>query len=624
MQTFYYFNQALNGLKSVILNEIQNIAYNVTLGCLKTAVLATSNKFFKRKNITYYFLALSLITQLIVIQANGKSQNIVGQTSLCMTCPTGSVCSHRPCRDNICNICCAGDRDFFLGDCADCACPAESFENSICIAPNAEQTLPINNFDVTVNNLQNLTCSLARTIFIPRSQGSNAARQIVGWQQFFHKPVPNNQLLVTGHTVGYSQSFRAERIANYLFGTSQLTFTGSEVTDRTRCQFLADNFGLCPNFVGTLSIEPKIQNIIFENQFFFSLNCITPGLYAIANFPLVNTRWSLGLCPQGQITICDKFAPCTVSKNSATGTNNLLQALGGSFLFGDMLTPIKFGKITDQTLTYTNLANFNLIIGYDIHQDPKYFYGFFLEFIAPTGNKPNARYLFEPIVGNGHHWELGGGVTGNLPIWSNGIDENLLLYIDAHVTHMFKSRQCRSFDFCSRGPFSRYNLLQQFDQSGIYTGQLINGINFTTRPVDVSRTVKGDVVFKIAYYNPCLSLDVGYNFYGHTGEKLCLVKTDFDKYRYTFKRADICKNNKANNFLNDSDLFLESGISPATVTHKLFAYLDYYFYDRPDICKRYILYIGIGAEIEVNGLACNEQNNSLNQWGIWLKGGLSF
>lgn len=592
----------------------------------------TSLSFRSFINIFYLINIVFINFNFAISFAKCKLENrVVGEDVMCLTCNNGDYCSHKTCNNGSCSLCKTCKNNFFIDDDNPCCSPnsipkLDSANSQNSNIQNVSQdpsvsTINANIADHCYRDCLTYACGAPRTVFIPRSQGANAARQIVGWQPYFHKPVDWSGLLVTGQTVSYTQSFRPERIAQYLFGSNTLTFTGSEVEYRTRCQVLADNFGLCPNFVGKLQFKPFIENIIFENQFFFAFNSLLPGAYATVNLPLVHSRWSLGMCSESRTQTCAKFPACSVSTNASNGTNNLLEAVSGNYLFGEMQTPFKYGKITNQTLTLTKLACVDLILGYDVWQDPNYYVGSFLEIIAPTGNRPDNRYLFSPIIGNGHHWEFGAGIACNLPVWICA-EQRVILYIDAHVTHMFKSNQYRLFDFCAKGPLSRYTLLQEFDQDDNYTGRLINGINFVHRPVHVSRTAKGDVVFKLAYSDSCLSFDVGYNFYAHTGESL-RVSDCPSKYKYAFKADNICTQNTNPHFLSTSDLALATGTSPATATHKVFMFIDYSFIER-FACSRYLPYLGLGAELEVNALACNERNNSLNQWGIWLKGGLVF
>jgi hypothetical protein len=78
-------------------------------------------------------------------------------------------------------------------------------------------------------------------------------------------------------------------------------------------------------------------------------------------------------------------------------------------------------------------------------------------------------------------------------------------------------------------------------------------------------------------------------------------------------------------FLFPLQLNPHSAASPRLITHKLFAHLSYGIED----CWSWIVpYFGLGAEIEFQGI--NRSNmvqtdkTTMQQWGIWFKGGWYF
>ena len=96
------------------------------------------------------------------------------------------------------------------------------------------------------------------------------------------------------------------------------------------------------------------------------------------------------------------------------------------------------------------------------------------------------------------------------------------------ITHLFNDRQLRSFDLktfvgdndCYSGAFSRYALLKEFDDSGVYNGNLIHVIDFTTRKVNSSFGVQGDASFRLLYKNCGWAVGLGYNIFGRAAETL--------------------------------------------------------------------------------------------------------
>ena len=628
------------------------------------------------------------------------------------------------------------------------------------------------------------------TTFIPRSQGANTARELVGWQRELYKNYGENYAALAA--VGeYTRSMHTAPIARKLFNTTCLTFAGSAVPNRTSNDVLADYFGLPVDFKGTLAIKPRIENYIIDLELYFGLDELMNGLFLRIHAPITHTRWTLGL---DACVVCDdKFRGCTTfpscymsssplpTSSSSTNTapiictpiattsyacpidaainpiyqnnidcttSSLRQALSGNFTFGDMKEPWKYGRFDFCPRDKTGLADIDAIMGINfLHNDYAHF-GFFVMTVIPTGNRPKAKYIFEPLVGNGKHWQMGGGFTGHLSFteFSECTDLNAAIYIEGNITHVFTTHQKRSFDFTNNGLLSRYMLLKEFDpvcENGVFTGQyqynfcesnpssntpprrnhgLMNAINFATRDCEVHVGLESDVSAKLCVAKAGWTLDVGYNFFYRTEEKVC-IKTACPCYldsrflnfkgtepvcctnyaiatipgtqgptsviipdgtqfpanaqpRYsgcpdlgatstttslpsngvqpaatafmggtpaegTIKPMDctVCLNGNqiteetqlsdltqangflvANNlqpssFISCADLNQNSAAQGRMMTHKVFGHLSYTWY-----YSCYNPHVGIGGEAEFDAHC----NNALEQWGIWIKGGLEF
>jgi hypothetical protein len=348
----------------------------------------------------------------------------------------------------------------------------------------------------------------------------------MGWEEFIHQFDVGGYYLTTGHVLGYYRSFRPERIARELFGDTVLRFAGSQVSNRGACELLADNFGLSAEFRGALEIHPLIENIVFDNQFFIGLDPLACGLYARFHFPIVHTRWNLRLTQTKESKLCPPFPDCYMSDEGAPATCDILKALSGTFTFGDMQEPWNFGRICDGVQTKTGLADIDVILGYDFRQSDTHHLGFYGQLVIPTGNKFTAQRVFEPMIGNARHLELGAGFSAHVVLYEHSADSSLALWAEGNVVHLFKNKQMRSFDFCHNGPLSRYMLLKELNKvegDYFYAGKLINAINFATREVEVSIAAQADISVKFAVRTPNIIADVGYNFYGRTRERLCLT-----------------------------------------------------------------------------------------------------
>lgn len=84
-----------------------------------------------------------------------------------------------------------------------------------------------------------------------------------------------------------------------------------------------------------------------------------------------------------------------------------------------------------------------------------------------------------------------------------------------------------------------------------------------------------------------------------------------------------CRVQRPVKFVSKEDLSLRSGAALPVLSHKFFIHLNYSWIG---YCK-FNPFFGIGAEIEFDGTRINDltcKKSGLNQWGLWIKGGLSY
>ncbi|MFC1842936.1 hypothetical protein ACFLYU_04725 [Candidatus Dependentiae bacterium] len=379
-----------------------------------------------------------------------------------------------------------------------------------------------------------------------RSQGRDSARELVGWQQFTNKYDMDSTYGAFSATVEYSRSFRNERLTHFLFGNDlvnccELHVQGSQAPNRNPKAWMADSFGLPTDFESKISFCPKIQNIVIDLNFYLGLDELAEGLFMRLNAPIVWTKWELcpceRVCNQGENGFdAGYMSTSTIPRTSLA--KSFLQTMNGSYKFGDMQTPIRFGRIGNNCCTKTRLGEIDFSFGWNFSTEEDHHFGAFLYVAAPAGNRPCGTYLFEPMVGNGKHWEFGGGFTGSWIFYRSEEceDRYMGLWLEATVAHLFKTCQCRSFDFCCK-PNSRYMLLEEMgsnddviqgevDGESVtanyqYKKNLIPAINWATFNIDVRIDVQADIALKFGYISDNWDFDIGYNLWARTGEKFC-------------------------------------------------------------------------------------------------------
>ncbi len=380
------------------------------------------------------------------------------------------------------------------------------------------------------NNTKHSGCN-CHSIFIPRSTNSNTAYNFL---PFAHKDASCDWNGGFELGVAYQRSFNDKDIAKCLFGSNTLLFQGSQLANRSENALIADNFGLSPVFSGSIKFSPRIENINVHFQSYLGFDSMLEGLYGQVNFTYTHQKRELmdddncNKCSDTTVTSTSNNVPFPAGYMAAgvvAPFTTIKEALIGK-TFGDMQTEWKFGKFDFSEMTKNEIAGVDVILGYDFWRQECGHFGAFFQYTAPTGNKPCADYFFSPVIGNGKHHELGGGITAHYKLWEGECNNAILVYLDGNITTMLENCQVRSFDFKDAGCMSRYMLLKELTSTGTaasgyrYDGQLINGINFATRQVKVKVPVKGDATLRFIYQTGGFDLGLGYNIYGQDREKV--------------------------------------------------------------------------------------------------------
>jgi len=149
--------------------------------------------------------------------------------------------------------------------------------------------------------------------FAMRSQGFNAARELVGWQTTINKGCAESSYGSFSITPEYTRSFRSGCLAEYLFGQAinnscpgkckdgtcrYVKVQGSQVANRSENALLADNFYLPTDFDSNVFINPVISNWLIDFNAYFGMDDCHPGWYFRIHTPLTHTRWDLNLCEE--------------------------------------------------------------------------------------------------------------------------------------------------------------------------------------------------------------------------------------------------------------------------------------------------------------------------------------
>lgn len=495
-----------------------------------------------------------------------------------------------------------------------------------------------------------------KTFLAPRSESVNAARELVLWHRYINQYCQDcyGAFSVTPE---YMHSFRPNRLAEYFWAQDSLVIAGSQVPNRTPdFDILADYFGLSPSFESTVRMDPQIRTGLID----FDLYLGYKDYYIRAHVPYVWTKWTYHLnemttpgtpntpYPAGYMDVGTVTAPAS----------SFTQAIDGGLTWGQVRA-LEFGRI-DKPKGKSGFAEAQIAIGWNFINTPLAHVGLNLRGSIPAGTRSKAIYLFEPIIGNGHHPEIGVGFTSHAMLWEKDGNQNVSIFCDINLTHLFSSRQRRSFDLINpddrenlefQGFASRYILAKQFI-NGVYSGVTLPVIDITTLECDTSFAIQMDLAIMASYECGGYTADLGYNAWFRSREMISNRET-IPNNTYALKgiqnvagagplgaqatqsTATIFGNDFADQalvadtnppvYFNDNMINERSGQATRGFTHKIFGNFGYTWSD----CVNWISpFFGIGGEVEFEGLNPRQDikanKNSISQWGVWLKGGIGY
>lgn len=500
--------------------------------------------------------------------------------------------------------------------------------------------------------------------YYTRSQSQDSARQLVGLEREIHlyRPDACDLYKVMDITFSYTRTFDSKEVAQSLFGTCltdlncpTIKLSGTAVANRGERDWDASFFFLPNDYESSINFKPRIENYVVDFNFYFGFDqWCAKGMYLIIHAPVVYSKWNLNYCETifNQGTQTNGLFPDLLALQNFTQYINEERAPDARAA-SIVLSPLASSRWATQCdrLKETRLSDIQIAFGWDFIQCENRYLGLSLRGAIPTGNRPHCNYLFEPIVGNGHHWEFGIGLDAYHSLW-NACDSHkeVGFYLEAQITHLFKDRQCRTFDL-KQGCNTRYLPALMLPPNSGPT-RITSVANLTNLPVHVSIQYQADVTAMISYRGCCYTFDIGYNFWARGCEKIC-VDTDCrlpfsdDRVWRTLQNATIFSSVPAP---QDTvlvpitlDLIDVAGAETKAMSNKVFGNISRTWEDNR--CgKSYFAGIGGFAEFGKNTntrftLATNTIDTTANdctpcknsclqvtpsQWGLWFKVGVSY
>lgn len=314
-----------------------------------------------------------------------------------------------------------------------------------------------------------------------------------------------------------------------------------------------------------------------------------------------------------------------------------------------------YGRIDNcRTMHKTGLADLEIKLGYEWLKNDCCFFESFAGILAPTGNRPTARYMFEPIVGFAKHTVGEIGMTGIFQFWESCDGCYACSFVfDANAWYFAAHNERRSFDLKYK-PWSRYMqvyankeqaqqayaLSQSESEADQLQAFLIStpGINVFTKELCVRPRMAKIANTAFLLNGERVQAEVGYNFFTRQAECVKLASCWQEGpalkdiglgagYTSSFQTISdyICSPNPDGgctqpveyydlNLIKECDLDLESAAHPGFITHTFYGSLFWHWKDVEFPC-----YVGLGGSYEY----CDD-NTYMSRWLGWAKAGFSF
>ncbi len=546
----------------------------------------------------------------------------------------------------------------------------------------SDTPLPISleDTDCTPQTLNNL--AYGQTFFSIRPQYSNTARDQMGTSSRNHKFASSEFNGDASLGLDFAQSTNCDDLGTWFFfnGTNTMTYGPNWNANANTNSVDVNSLNFAVTASGNITANPRIINFVADFQLYLGWDEFVQGLWTRMCIPVNYVRTDMRLIDNVTTADANAYAPGYFNQgdvdnvapspipNPTSGTippyTDLQKGWVGKLPAGDFAARA-FGNI-DGRRSHTSVAGLVFDLGYDFLRRERGHVGMSLRIVAPTGNEPNSKYVFEPISGANGCWEIGAGFTSAYQLYTTSTDSSFNLYVDGQVTHLGSRSQKRMFGLqnlrsvATAGSVAgaaipsagaSWILLEQFSSSNQYTGKLASAADKLALVVKVGNAVMADFSGSIEFRKNNYGVRAGYNFWMRTKDKASARQASvFATENWGIKAASdnngtanlldagnaasqfVATKSESNiaqagstvasgtaNYLTEDDITVCPALHPSARSNKVFGSVDYTWSD-----NEWTPYLLIGGSYEIGASVHDIKNSALNQWSLLAKGGIAF
>ncbi len=484
-----------------------------------------------------------------------------------------------------------------------------------------------------------------KTFLMPRPVGMNKAMEFSPWDSRLYDVSQDNKCIHSRVQVTpfYQHSTNRSEIGEYFgIGNCKNSFTVGQRYDFAQDRPLSSPLLPTPaevegallsgsterdlvgsSFAGTVHWRPdqEVWGARFDLEYFKNPQ---NGFFFKMVLPVASVSNSMNMCIENDKKIKIELARSHGSVAASDAQEfTLTDFFAGKVKItkdrGNLRDPLTKSKITGRH-TQGGLADLDVILGYRHNCEGNKHVAGNIRVTVPTGNRVEGCYLFEPVLGNGHHMGLGFGLDAGWQVWCN---KNARVWVEGGVqfTYLFEEDEVRLLGvkgFTENPALAHYLLMGRVQGPGAAQA-FFPAANELTRAVDVTPGSHIDALLDVSFQMKSFVFDLGYNLYWRAREKVC-VKSWEDNTFGIFAKTVFTDNDVAvkdfldSKFLNRENLDTCAAETPDQMSHKLYLGATYRCCS---LC--FPASFGIGGSYE---FASN--NAALSQYALWLKAGISW
>lgn len=324
------------------------------------------------------------------------------------------------------------------------------------------------------------------------------------------------------------KSTNSAHLASYFMPFNKTIITAGEFTSDL---VLNNNHDVLAHIFGVFTDTPVLNNMLNEGKLTFEStltmkpehSCFGITFQSMHHFLKNDEKslWLYILIPLQRVKNEVHFSEQVIN----SGGNNVPKgyvgtvtaALRGKPVFGGKT--FRYGKIGCDT-TKSGIADIQILLGSQVVNTNHCFLNYTIGATFPTGTTPCAEFIFEPIIGNNHHFAAHGGFYSGFQLTSS-IHSSLWFITETLLTYSFKNSQLRSLDLINKD-WSRYMWVYP-TKDAVPFNDIAPGINFLTQNVHVRPGFCQTSNLYLMFNHKQTSLSLGYSAHIRQTERISLA-----------------------------------------------------------------------------------------------------